>query len=136
MLEAYDSEQLERLLDSLPYRVAMPPDMADFFTKTGTLPTVPSDFRRFGRRRLRQEAVCEVTTTLPAIERECGYHRVYLRDISRGGISFLHSEQLFPLEQVVLWTHAGKLRSLVCRCVKKSDNAYEVGAKFAETIVV
>jgi hypothetical protein len=41
-----------------------------------------------------------IVQSLPNLQRSDEWHKVYARDISREGISFLHSEQLFPGEKV------------------------------------
>src|SRR5436305_556832 len=111
MLETPDCERLAELLRRLPRNVVIPAqEREEFFKRHGVLPFVANEHRRYARKYLRQEAVCEVLPTLPAIVREHGFHRVSLRDVSRGGISFVHSEQLFPQERVVLWTSAAKLQ--------------------------
>ena len=130
MLETDDHEQVANMLQQLPQDVCIPEEWTDFFEADGILPTVSDDHRRFARRFLRKMAVCEVLPTLPAIGRHHGCHCVMLRDISRGGIGFLHFEQLFPNEKIAIWTGATKLPMTVCRCVKRCDKGYEVGARF------
>ena len=109
MLETENRERLTKLLQHLPRRVAIPAEWDDFFEKSGMMPPVINERRRFARKHLRMQAVCEVSSTLPAIDRQHAFHRIYLRDISRGGIGFMHHEQLFPDERVVLWTDVARI---------------------------
>jgi hypothetical protein len=69
-------------------------------------------------------------TTLPAIERGQQVHCVLTKDISRGGLSFLHTEQLFPEERIKLWLPIGKHDALIVRCQRGNENCYEIGAVF------
>ena len=130
MLETADQQRLEQMLKVLPCHVKIPEKWTDFFEQSGFAPTVVDERRRFARKRVRAEAVCQRAQTLPAIEREHGLHRVYLFDISRCGISFIDAEQLFPNEEVVVWTAAAKVKAVVRRCVKVCDSGYHVGAQF------
>ncbi len=68
--------------------------------------------------------------TLPAIERPHGFTKVYTKDVSRSGISFLTTHQLYPSERVILWTQKGKLTCEVARCLKHNDKCFEVGAVY------
>jgi hypothetical protein len=55
-------------------------------------------------------------------------------DISRSGIAFLHSEQLFPGERVSLWLPIGKRSYVVERCVEHNDSCFEIGAAVADNV--
>jgi len=130
MLENGHNQQLARLLQRLPLKVNAPESSTGYYDKFGVLPSYADDNRRYARKYLRSEAVCELLSTLPAIARKHSYYRVILQDVSRAGIGFLHHQQLYPNENVVLWTNAGKLRAVVRRCIKQCEDRYEVGAEF------
>ncbi|MGE3777963.1 MAG: PilZ domain-containing protein, partial [Pirellulaceae bacterium] len=122
---------LEFLLDRLQASVHVPNIWQDYFLKQGLCQPRPEDRRQFVRRFLREDAVCEIRQTLPVIPRRHEFSKVYLKDISKGGIGFLMSQQLFPCEQVHLWTRLGRLSCNVMRCAKQNERCYEIGARFA-----
>jgi hypothetical protein len=132
MLEDNYSEKLDLLLNRLQVSVQIPEEWADYLGRKGVLPTTPNDDRRFSRRYLRAEAICETSQSLPAIERRHEFNKVYLKDISRNGIGFITARELYPEEQVVMWTRVGKFNCSVARCRKHNDRCFEIGA----TIVV
>ena len=70
----------------------------------------------------------EYDETFSSIPREHTIAQVMTRDISRSGIAFLHSEQLFPGERVSLWLPIGKRSYVVERCVELNDHCFEIGA--------
>lgn len=131
MLEGDYSETLTKLLNHLPATVQLP-EAYDAKPNGATSVSLPSDSRRYARIAMRSEAVCEVFPTLPAISRARGFVKVHTKDISRGGIAFLTPVQLYPCEQLVLWTLSGKLRCEVKRCQKLGERCYEIGAAFPE----
>jgi hypothetical protein len=128
MLESDYQGKLRLLLGSLQSTVTVPPAWADYFGQQGLLPASPDDRRRFARRYLREEAICELDQSLPAIARRHEFAKVYVKDYSRGGIAFLASRQLFPGEDLWLWTSQGKLPCSVVRCTKHHDRCFDVGA--------
>ena len=130
MLETADRDRLTQMLAVLPCRVEIPAKWTDFFDQSGFAPSMSDERRRFARVRIRSDAVCEVMRTLPAIERQHALHRIYLCDISRSGISFLNAIQLFPCEEIVLWTSSAKVKAVVRRCVKVCENGYQIGAHY------
>jgi hypothetical protein len=103
--------------------------MVDFFVRGGLMPSVSDERRQFPRRYLRETAVCELAQSLPAIERARTFAKVYLKDVSRGGISFLAPQQLYPCEELQLWTNSGKHACRVIRCTKHNDRCYEIGTR-------
>jgi hypothetical protein len=130
MLESHYHDKLELLLSRLGSGVTIPETWTDYFTREGILPTVSSDRRQFARRYIRDEAVCESSKTLPAIDRPHQFSKVHLKDISRSGVAFLITHEMYPCENLFLWTHGGKLSCSVVRCVKHNDRCFEIGAKF------
>jgi hypothetical protein len=105
--------------------------MASLRARQGMVPP-PSDVRQFPRRHLLAEAVVEYRDSLPAHPRQPARHQVIVADLSRGGLRFLHSEQLFPGELAIIQIASGKQMSVeVARCRKIADSCYEVGARFS-----
>jgi hypothetical protein len=68
---------------------------------------------------------------LPHKPRPDAWYKVYTSDVSRMGFSFLHSEQLFPREQLEL-VISGSLHYIgeVRRCRRVNPQCYLVGAQF------
>lgn len=131
MLEGNYSEKLTALLSHLSSAVQLPVDWETAQHGLGR-PAFPSDMRRFARITMRSDAICEVLPTLNAIERSHGLVKVHTKDISKCGVAFLMPMQMYPREQVILWTRSGKLRCEIKRCVKVRDKCYEVGAEFPD----
>ena len=94
-------------------------------------PPRPVDSRQFPRRYLVAQAIVEYRNGLPAHPRQPQRHSVLVADLSRRGLRFLHSEQVFPGELAIIQIAAGKQMHIeVARCRKIADCCYEVGAKF------
>src|SRR5215218_6799925 len=107
----------ESLMKSLHERRASPPQAVDN--------------RQFPRRYLVAHAIVEYRDGLPAHPRPPQRHSVVVADLSRRGLRFLHSEQVFPGELAIIQIAAGKqLHIEVARCRKIADCCYEVGATF------
>ena len=129
LAEGYQAE-LNRLLEQLECRVQLPEEMADdYFSETGALPTSFDERRRFARFRFRTKAILGVRPTLPVIPRTPEKHVIYSYDMSRGGLAFLHSQQLFPMEVCDLWLPTQKLVVRVTRCQYLNENCYLIGSQ-------
>jgi hypothetical protein len=85
--------------------------------------------RRFVRFWFPSRCVLELGPSLPAVPRAREFHQVWTRDVSRGGMSFLHSGQLYPGERVRLWLSSGKLECAVERCQRHNPHCWEIGAE-------
>jgi hypothetical protein len=133
MLEENYSGKLALLLERLQPCVELPEGWTDYFTRCGALPTAPEERRQFARRCLREEAICELGKSLPAIDRRHEFSKVFLKDISRGGVAFLAAQQLYPGEHLTLWTRGGKLPCSVVRCTRHNDRCYEIGSRFPKS---
>ena len=131
MLESNDSRRLTKLLAACECDVAVPSEWQERLSRRGTIPSISGDRRRYIRHRFVCRAIIEYDTTYPAIPRGPTFKQVVTRDLSRGGIAFLNSEQLFPGEQVSLWGRQGKLAFVVVRCVEHNDHCFEIGAAAA-----
>ncbi len=127
MLEGDYQERLTQLISKLPCRVEIPEKWGNFLEGRGPLPAIPNDRRRFVRHQFRGKAVLEVRQSLPSIEREHQYEVVYMRDLSRQGISFVHSGQLFPTETCRLWLPERKITLQIVRCQRVQERCYVVG---------
>jgi hypothetical protein len=104
---------------------------AEFFAKTGPLPLHWNDERRFPRfyYRSRLKAVLYPSKDQP--DRQPTVCEVLLRDLSRGGISLLHTQQLFPHQRLDVTLADGKTRAVkVVWCRRMTERCYAVGAEF------
>ena len=131
MLEDADS-RLKRLLESCECDVAVPSEWQERLARRGTIPSIPGDRRRYIRHRFGGRAIIEYDTTFPAIPRGRTLKQVVTRDLSRGGIAFLHSEQLFPGERISLLLPDGKREYVVVRCLEHNARCFEIGAEVAD----
>ena len=87
--------------------------------------------RRFPRFYCRTQAALALKQSLPSCPRHDGTYRIYVKDISRSSISFLHYEQLFPRERADVLLSDGKVRSLkIARSRRLQDDCFEVVGHF------
>ena len=69
--------------------------------------------------------------TLPGCPRQERNYRIFVKDISRSSIAFLHFEQLFPRERADVILFDGGVRSIeISRCRKLQSDCYEVVGHF------
>ncbi len=129
MLEDDYRSQLSALLASCPFAAVIPEEWRGVLPRRGVITPIPEDQRRYVRYHFATYAILELAQTHTSIPREKSFHRVLTRDLSRTGIAFLHREQLFPGEGVVLWLPRGKQKFTVIRCRRHNQAAYEVGAQ-------
>ena len=128
MLEADYSECLSKLLESCEQELVIPTRLRESLAKRGPTPPAPNDLRKYVRYHFNGLGILEVSQTFPSIQREHRIARVVTRNVSRGGIAFLHSEQLFPGERATLWLPSGKFGYVVVRCIAHHPRCYEIGA--------
>ncbi len=132
-----ESESLIEQLQRLECRVAIPQDLLDEMTRRESSHGVYDDRRQFQRRKCAMEqaiAGMQPLSNLPALKRAESWERVYIADISRGGVGFLHSGPLYPLEQLCMLFPTGLQRTLeVVRCRRLATHCFSVGARFAAT---
>lgn len=96
-----------------------------------TPPPQQNDNRQFPRRCVLTRAVMEYCGGLPAHPRRPQRHSILLVDLSRRGLRFLHSEQIFPGERAeVHLTDQKQVHVETVRCRKIAESCYEVGVKF------
>lgn len=103
---------------------------ADFFAKSGPLPTAWDEARRYPRfyYRARVQAVVYPFRGAPQPPVECS---LLTRDLSRGGINLIHTDQLYPGQRIDLTLLDGVRRIVeVCWCRRLAHRCYSVGCKF------
>ncbi len=119
----------------LKFELQLPERPEEYFAATGNIPSIPDDQRRYGRTNIRIAAALQYRRSIPSLMRKSEWHKIVMRDISRSGVSFLHSEQVYPTEQLMLIMPDGKPRSIeVMRCRRLSNQCYEVGANFIQKL--
>jgi len=132
MLETVYSQKMKLLLDRLRCRIQLPDQFADLENRRGVLPAQALDMRRTTRLYCPGKLLIESFASLPSVPRNHQYVVGYSIDISASGIRFLHDTELYPGEQVTLWTSAQRLTGTVVRCRRLNELCYEVGASFVE----
>ena len=127
-------DQLQKLNDivgPLKFALKLPESPDNFFAQSGPIPTVPHDQRRFVRSHLRVVGALQYRHSLPSFPRPSEWHKIVTCDVSRNGIRFLHSEQLFPNEQMTLLLPDGRPRYVeIVRCQRLGDCCFDIGATF------
>jgi hypothetical protein len=134
MLELRDQErELVANVGPLKCDLRFPDAWKDRFDQTGPLPSRYSDRRRYVRYHFRVWAALEHRQTFPALPRPRGWHKILTIDLSRGGLSFLHSEPLFPRErmQFVLPGQLARIVEVVW-FTRIQDRCFHVGGRFVE----
>lgn len=127
----HDPQPLIQELAALACNIELPGAWQDFFTRSGPAGTCEGDQRRFPRFHVRGKAALLYGPGLPNMPRSPSRHGIYLKDICRAGIGFLHSEQLFPRERVNILLADGIARIVeVVHCRRIQRHCYEVGTKF------
>ena len=122
MLERNSSNQQEiGMVEGVDCEIQIPSTWTDFFERRGPMPVLFTDERRFPRYFFRKRAVLKHGKKLS---------KVYTKDISREGLSFLHSRQLYPCTEVLVWLSSEQCVHLtVARCLRVRDCCYECGGR-------
>src|SRR5437667_328020 len=103
----------------------------EFFELTGPLPTAWDEHRRFPRFYYRSCAEAIVHPLRSAKNAERCQCFLLTRDVSRGGLSIVHTEQLFPGQKLDVILNGAAPRSVeVVWCRRWSHNRYAVGCRF------
>ena len=113
------------MMERVDCDIQMPSTWTDFFDRRGPTPVVFTDERRFPRYYFRKRAFLKHGTKLS---------KVYTKDISREGLSFLHSHQLYPCAEVLVWLSSEQcVHLVVARCLRVRDCCYECGGRAASS---
>lgn len=134
MLDLRDQEEaLIEIVGPMRCDVRLPADWSEAPSQTGPLPGRYSDRRRYPRYHFRCCAALRYRQTLPTLPRAESWYKVFSSDISRGGVSFLHSEPLFPRERMFLVLPQERVRTIeVVSCIRLQERCFRVGARFVE----
>lgn len=132
----HPNQIVEQLPPQVKCEVKLPPEWNDLrYLPRGLLPTCSNDRRRFPRCHYRVRAILQCRETFPALWCSREPYMVYTENISRGGLAFLHSEQLFPRQQICIFLPGGvQLDLQVVRCRQLHERCFEVGARFAVAV--
>jgi hypothetical protein len=135
MLEFNDREHTAaELIAALPCEVELPAELRRNFEKHG-VEAFLGDRRRFPRiycRSERNRAGMQVQASLPHLNRPGNWQSVYVTNVSRDGFGFLHSEALYPREQLRLIMLNGKSIDLeVVSCRRLYARCFDIGAQIA-----
>ena len=119
-----------KMLAQLDFDIVFPDDLQSNAKRTEIFDP-QDDRRRFPRHRCHVDAVMKYQKTFPWLQRPDKFMRVVVRDVSRVGVGFLHSTQMFPQETAKFafpnWTE----RVLtVTRCRRLGPKCYLIGAEF------
>lgn len=116
--------------------VALPAAWQQDFELEGPTPPMPGCKRRYPRIRCRgKEKIIglEHRQSLPGLPRAHGWFAVYLTDIARGGIGFIHGEALYPKERLRVVLINGMVKEIeIVRCERIDSRCYNIGARFIE----
>lgn len=119
------------VVDEMTCEVRIPAEWDGFFAYRGRVKTSSREQRQHPRFYLRAKAMLHVVSTIGARGTRYSQGVIYLKDISRGGMSFLHAEQLFPTDQVRIQLENGRTLDVqVNRCRKIAGQCYEVAGQF------
>ena len=136
--QGHHENRVLETIASLPCGVVLPDFLRDDFERRGLAATGRDESRRYPRYHVRghaYRAAIRYCQSLPALARPPAVAGVLTTTISRGGVGFLHSEQMFPQEQaqLVLANGAGRMIQ-VSWCRRLGPRCFEVGARFLEDL--
>jgi hypothetical protein len=112
----------------MPLLVKLPPQLGNFFSEVGYMPTAFVEKRSAARMRVRCESVITTTFAPAFVRRTDKSTRVLVKDLSRTGIAVLTHHQMWPTETFQIELHRRKLNARVVRCRKLGEDCYEVGS--------
>lgn len=103
----------------------------EFFELTGPLPTAWDEHRRFPRFYFRSCAELIIHPLRGERDPEAPPSFVLTRDLSRGGMSLIHTEQLFPTQRVEIILNGKAPRPMeVLWCRRWTHGRYVLGCRF------
>jgi hypothetical protein len=105
--------------------------MDDFFDKSGPMPSGPSDLRRFPRFYFRSCAEALIYPLSGKANAEPTHHFLATSNLSRGGVSLLHKDQLYPGQRLDVILNGEPARPTeVVWCKRLAPARYAVGCQF------
>jgi len=125
-----DFTHITEILDSSSDNSQFAEMLGELVKKRGPLPSVQNDARRYPRFHYPATAMVDCEQPLPAFPRELRRTIVLTKNLSRTGLSLLHSVQFYPGEVLRICLPNGQRRLLVVRCVRLAEDWYETGGFF------
>ena len=105
----------------------------DFFHKAGPLPTKFNDMRRYPRFYFRSCAEATIYPLPGRAEMAPTQHFLVTCDLSRGGVSLIHKDQLFPGQRLDIILNGQPPRSAeVVWCRRLAPARYAIGCRFSK----
>jgi len=125
MLDQRDGRVLiDYVWKKLDCRIQLPDEDSGFFSKKKRSAAKYDDRRRYSR-----HFVNSKMAVVDGAEVYCAYSL----NLSRSGIAFLHSQQVYPKQSLCLCFPDGTfIEATIVFCRRVNDNCYECGAEFAE----
>ena len=93
---------LNEAVETLPCEIEMPEGWGAALRASGQVIDGNNDRRRYPRWVCRAGTAMRFQQNIPAIRRSEAWTRILLRNVSRCGTGFFHSEQLFPEEEAMV----------------------------------
>jgi hypothetical protein len=116
-----------------PLEIQLAESEKDFFVRRGPVPTTWDDVRRHPRFYYRTCITARIFSPHSVGSGNGELHHVLARDISRSGLSVLHSVQLYPGQRVVLRLRDGTQCATTVRwCRRLGERCYAAGCSFAQ----
>jgi hypothetical protein len=132
------SRQVQELIAAvgpLQCDVELPSSWREGLGQAERIPTRLNERRRHARYRLRVCAALGYRQTFPGLQRANGWHQVFTTTVSRGGLSFLHSEQLFPRERMWFFLPRQGISCVeIVWSARVQERCFHVGARFVEQL--
>lgn len=114
-----------------PRFVALPTLDDEVLRKTATTTSIWNDSRRHARSKVQAKATLVLEPTYATAGREMQSQEVYLRDLSRSGMRFVHGALLFPGEFAQLTLPTGtSYRLEVVWCRRIAPGIFMSGSQF------
>jgi hypothetical protein len=127
-------------LRDLPCDVQLTPEVVQRFFRSGVSPTSPDEQRRFVRfycGNQNNRLGVRYLPSVDSIERDTNWRGGIPIDVSRGGLQFLHSEEVFPGEKVRIALESKAtlqvFKGEVAWCRRHARKCFGVGIRFLQS---
>jgi hypothetical protein len=116
-----------------PLEIQLTESEKEFFSRRGPAPSAWNETRRHPRFYFRTCITARIFPPLESQDSPSELHHVLARDISRSGLSILHSQQLIPGQRVLLRLRDGSQCSTRVRwCHRLGERCYAAGCAFEQ----
>ncbi|NLS91387.1 MAG: hypothetical protein GXX96_04280 [Planctomycetaceae bacterium] len=122
-------------IESVACEIVVPADPGGENRGSARVIDIDKDKRRFPRFPCRVDAILRYQSGPPALRRPREWMRIMVRNLSRCGMGFLHSEAVFPGERMLIVFPRGIQRVFVAkRCRRIGARCFDVGGEFSELL--